>query len=165
MKKIVLTLAVIMASVLSTNAQVWMGGSVEVLANKTTTFLEIAPEIGYAIPSSRWTIAAGLDMAFVGNNYTVMFEPYLRYNVCDIEKFSMFLDIVGDFSVGDFFSGFRVGVQPGVAWKATKHWTAAFRFAFLGYNNSDYYTNLGYIEGLNIKFATAANLFGLYYNF
>lgn len=164
MKKLFLVLALAFAGIFTANAQVWIGGSTSVLANKNSTAFEIAPEIGYIFPNSKWTIAAGIDAAFYDRSYAILFSPYVRYSICNIEKFALFMDLTGDFAVGDM-SGYRVGIQPGIAWMATKHWTAAFRFAFIGYNDCEYYNNLGYTDGFNLKFATAAPGFGLYYNF
>ena len=69
-------------------------------------------------------------------------------------------DLTGDFGLSGH-DGYRVGLQPGIAWMPTKHWTAAFRFAFIGYNKCGFYGE----DGFNMTFATSAPAFGLYYNF
>jgi hypothetical protein len=164
MKKLFFIIIVVFAGTISAKAQVWIGGSANIFANKAITAFEIAPEVGYTIPNTKWTIAAGIDAAFIGDEYAIAFSPYVRYNVTNIEKFSFFVDLTGDFCAGSL-SGYRIGLQPGIAWMATKHWTAAFRFAFLGYNDCAYYNSLGYQDGFNLVFATATGGFGLYYNF
>ena len=169
MKKLFLVLALAFAGIFTANAQVWIGGSTNVAINKDVTSLAIAPEVGYCIPNTRWTVAIGADYAFTKLDgaeagHVVLLSPYVRYSICNIEKFALFLDLTGDFGVKGW-DGYRVGLQPGIAWMATKHWTAAFRFAFIGYNHCGYYNNLGYVDGFNFKFATAAPGFGLYYNF
>lgn len=168
MKKLFLTLVVAFAGILSANAQVWVGGSASAVANEHHKGFTVAPEIGYSIPSTKWTVAVAANYAydnydaFLGNvdvNNFIL-SPYVRYSVCNIEKFAMFLDLTGDFGLSGH-DGYRVGLQPGIAWMPTKHWTAAFRFAFIGYNKCGFYGE----EGFNMNFATSAPAFGLYYNF
>jgi hypothetical protein len=79
----------------------------------------------------------------------------------------MFLDLTGDFDVLSDNFGYRVALQPGIAWMATKHWTAAFRFGILGYNHCDAFCENPLLPeyGFNFGFAAAAPTFGLYYNF
>ena len=177
MKKVILTL-VLAFGMFAANAQVWIGGSTSVFAGKDHAKFTIAPEVGYSFPNTKWTIAIGANYAMDYTKYTDIFNnvhkdythnlilsPYVRYSICNIEKFAMFLDLTGDFDVLSEEFGYRVALQPGIAWMATKHWTAAFRFAFIGYNHCSYYNDLGYGDGFVMKFATAAPGFGLYYNF
>ncbi len=158
-----------LAGIFTASAQIWLGGSANIIANKEVSAFEIAPEIGYSIPKTKWAMAIAIDFIYARNDIMSthlpsICSPYIRYRICDIEKFSLFMDLTGDFP--DYvFGGYRVGLQPGIVWMATKHWTAAFRFAFLGYNDSPYYNALGYADGFNLKFGTTASSFGLYYNF
>ncbi len=170
MKKLFLTLALAFVGIFGANAQVWIGGSTSGTFNKEVTRFEIAPEIGYSFTGTPWTIAVGANYGFqnvklVGDlsttTQTLILSPYVRYSICSIEKFGMFLDLTGDFDVLSDNFGYRVGLQPGIAWMATKHWTAAFRFAFVGYNKCGFYGE----EGFRFGFAAAAPTFGLYYNF
>ena len=176
MKKLFLVLALAFAGIFTANAQVWIGGSTSAAINKAATKFAIAPEIGYSIKGTPWTIAIGADYTF--NQYKgleathgLILSPYVRYSICtiknneNIDKFGLFLDLTGDFHVTESIENertcYRVGLQPGIAWMATKHWTAAFRFAFIGYNYTDFYGD----KGFRMSFATAAPGFGLYYNF
>lgn len=174
MKKTVLILVIALVSIFTANAQVWIGGSTNVSINKDVQNIAITPEIGYSFKDSPWTIAMGVKTIYEndGNNsnisedWDLFFSPYIRYSICSIEKFVLFMDLTGDFGFSNtnFHAdkrGYRIGLQPGIAWMATKHWTAAFRFAFIGYNHCLYYGN----EGFNLSFATSAPGFGLYYNF
>ena len=170
MKKLFLVLALAFAGIFTANAQVWIGGSANALVNKETINFSVAPEIGYCIPNTKWTIAAGANYGFQdvkiadgihSTAHSLILSPYVRYTLCSIEKFIMALDLTGDFDVMSEDFGYRVGLQPCIAWMATEHWTAAFRFAFIGYNHCGYYGD----EGFHLDFATAAPGFGLYYNF
>ena len=165
MKKVLLTLVLAFAGILAANAQVWIGGSTSATINKDVTSFTIVPEVGYCIPNTKWTVALGADYAFnkldgFDATHGLLLSPYVRYSICNIEKFALFMDLTGDFGIKGY-DGYRVGLQPGIAWMATEHWTAAFRFAFIGYNHCDYYG----AEGFRMNFATAAPGFGLYYNF
>ena len=81
-------------------------------------------------------------------------------NLATIEKFGVFMDLTGDFGVVNN-KGYAISLRPGVAWMATEHWTAAFRFAFLQYDHGMYPD----VNGVYLDFKTVAPSFGLYYNF
>ena len=165
MKKLFLVLALAFVGIFTANAQVWVGGSTSATINKDVTKFAIAPEVGYSFTGTPWTIAVAADYTLYkldgfDANHGIILSPYVRYSICNIEKFAMFLDLTGDFGLKGH-EGYRVGLQPGIAWMATEHWTAAFRFAFIGYNHCDFYGD----EGFRMNFATSAPGFGLYYNF
>ena len=180
MKKLFLVLALAFAGIFTANAQVWIGGSTSVFAGKDHAKFTIAPEVGYSFPNTKWTIAIGANYAMDYTKYTdilntvhkdythnLILSPYVRYSICNIEKFAMFLDLTGDFDVLSEEFGYRVALQPGIAWMATKHWTAAFRFGIIGYNHCDAFCENPLLPeyGFNFGFAAAAPTFGLYYNF
>ena len=166
MKKLFLTLALAFVGIMSANAQLWIGGSADAGINKDETGFLLAPELGYSFKGTPLTIAAEVDYYFEKSKYDdeadhlLILKPYLRCNLTTIEKFSLFLDLTGDFGVvGE--NGYAISLRPGVAWMATKHWTAAFRFAFAQYDHGLYHGDYGfYLEG-----ATLAPQFGIYYNF
>ena len=100
------------AGIFTANAQVWIGGSTSVFAGKNHAKFTIAPEVGYSFPNTKWTIAVGANYAMDYTKYTDIFNtvhkdythalilsPYVRYSICNIEKFAMFLDLTGDFDV------------------------------------------------------------------
>ena len=174
MKKLFLIVTLAFLGIFTANAQVWIGGSADAAINKDVQKFSIAPEIGYCIPNTKWTVAIGYKTIYendsnntlVSEDWDHFFSPYIRYSICNIEKFGLFMDLTADFGMSNtnFHAdrrGYRIGLQPGIAWMATKHWTAAFRFAFIGYNHCAYFGD----EGFNLSFATAAPGFGLYYNF
>ncbi|MBR4561909.1 MAG: hypothetical protein IKO23_08355 [Bacteroidales bacterium] len=180
MKKLFLVLALAFAGIFTANAQVWIGGSTSVFANKNHVTFSITPEVGYSFPNTKWTVAIGADYGLKSTRqadntfkttHNLLLSPYVRYSICTIEKFGMFLDLTGDFDVLSDNFGYRVALQPGIAWMATKHWTAAFRFGILGYNHCDYFLNPNGTTpadteyGFHFGFAAAAPSFGLYYNF
>ena len=51
MKKLLLLLAFVVTASFSTQAQVWIGGSVNGFLNKETKTFTIAPDVGYSIPN------------------------------------------------------------------------------------------------------------------
>ena len=164
MKKLFLTLALAFG-MFAANAQVWLGGSANAQF-KDGFRLSVAPEIGYSFNDSPISIATSLNFILGGSNGTTAWEliasPYVRCNLASIEKFNFFLDLTGDFCVPDFKEfGWRVGLQPGIAWMATEHWTAAARIGFIGYNKCAFFDG----EGFVVDFAAAIPTIGLYYNF
>ena len=165
MKKLFLTLVLAFVGIFSANAQLWMGGAVGAGITKDVKTFTLAPEVGYSFSGTPLTIAAEVDYTFVKYldlkaEHELILKPYLRCNLMTIEKFGVFMDLTGDFGVVNNKS-YAISLRPGVAWMATEHWTAAFRFAFIGYNKCGFYGD----DGFRMNFATSAPGFGLYYNF
>ena len=172
MKKLFLTFALVFAGIFAANAQVWIGGSLGAGIQKDYTSLSIAPEVGYAF-SDHWQVALGANYEFTKTKMDVLgatvttktntlaLEPYVRYVATTIgDKFSLFFDLTGDFGLIDR-SGWAATLRPGIAWMATEHWTAAFRFGFAGYDHGYYGADNGFFLNCDL----AAPQIRLYYNF
>ncbi|MBP5796858.1 MAG: hypothetical protein J6W26_01090 [Bacteroidales bacterium] len=165
MKKLVLVLAIVFAGIMSANAQVWVGGGLSASVQKGLTAIELAPEVGYCI-NDQWQVALGIDYGMAtGGGYTtnvLYLEPYVRYVGGTIgKKFSLFVDLTGDLSLLDApKDAYAVMLQPGIAWQATDKFTAAFRFAKIGYDHNIYGT-----DGFLLQGVLATSRIGIYYNF
>ena len=173
MKKLFLILALAFAGIFTANAQVWVGGGLDANIQKNYTSLSIAPEIGYAF-NNHWQLALGAGYEFTHqteineqeetiaiNTNAVALQPYVRYVATTIgNKFSLFFDLTGDFGLVDA-SGWAATLRPGIAWMATEHWTAAFRFGFLGYDHGYFGDGNGFFMNCDL----AAPQIRLYYNF
>ena len=171
MKKLFLVLALAFAGIFTANAQVWVGGGLGASIQKNHTSLSLAPEVGYAI-NNQWQVALGAGYGFnqtkvdvlgetvTNNTNTLALQPYVRYVATTIGKFSLFFDLCGDFGLLDDGRGYAVTLQPGIAWMATDHWTAAFRFGKVGYDHNFYGT-----DGFLLNCDLAAPQIRLYYNF
>ena len=171
MKKLFLVLALAFAGIFTANAQVWVGGGLGASIQKNHTSLSLAPEVGYAI-NNQWQVALGTGYGFnqtkvdvlgetvTNNTNTLALQPYVRYVATTIGKFSLFFDLCGDFGLLDDAREYAVTLQPGIAWMATDHWTAAFRFGKVGYDHNFYGT-----DGFLMNCDLAAPQIRLYYNF
>lgn len=169
MKKLVLTLAIVFAGVMSMNAQgLWIGGGAGAKVEKGFTMFEVAPEIGYVI-NDQFQVALGADYTFAhaGANVNILYlEPYVRYVGGTIgKKFSLFVDLCGDFGLIDG-GGYAVLLRPGVAWQATDNFTAAFRLGYAGYDHgfvdgTAFRSDNGFVMNCDL----AAPQIRLYYNF
>ncbi|MBR5378255.1 MAG: hypothetical protein IK135_03965 [Bacteroidales bacterium] len=171
MKKLFLVLALAFAGIFTANAQVWVGGGLGASVQKNYTHFSIAPEIGYAI-NNQWQVALGAGYGFTQtktdvlgetvthNTNTLALQPYVRYVATTVGKFSLFFDLCGDFGLLDDARDYAVTIQPGIAWMATDHWTAAFRFGKVGYDHNFYGT-----DGFLLNCDLAAPQIRLYYNF
>lgn len=171
MKKLFLVLALAFAGIFTANAQVWVGGGLGASVQKNYTHFSIAPEIGYAI-NNQWQVALGAGYGFTQtktdvlgetvthNTNTLALQPYVRYVATTVGKFSLFFDLCGDFGLLDDARDYAVTIQPGIAWMATDHWTAAFRFGKIGYDHNFYGT-----DGFLLNCDLAAPQIRLYYNF
>ena len=169
MKKLVLTLAIVFVGIMSANAQVWIGGGLGARAEKGVTVFEIAPEVGYCF-NNQWQIALGADYAFAkaGTSTNVLvLEPYVRYVGGTIgHKFSLFVDLTGDFALLDAKGAYGVFLRPGIAWQATEKFTAAFRLGYAGFDHGfesdDVFSSA---NGFVMKCDLAAPSIRVYYNF
>ena len=171
MKKLFLTLALAFTGIFTANAQLWLGGGLGAKIEKNYTYLSVSPELGYAF-NNHWQIALGASYGFekikpvlpdlnIETHQYLSLQPYVRFVPTTIgNKFSLFLDLTGDFGLIDK-SGWAVSLRPGIAWMATEHWTAAFRFGFVGYDHGYYDTDNGFFLNCNL----VAPEIRLYYNF
>ena len=167
MKKLVLTLAIVFAGIMSANAQVWVGlNNIGAQVEKNHTAFSFAPEIGYGI-NNQWTIALGVNYAYDQTEYAgvkvtsnnLWLQPYVRYTGGTIgHKFFLFADLCGDFGLLDQKGAYAVTLQPGIAWAATEKFTAAFRFCKIGYDHNIYGT-----DGFLLQGALACPRIGIYY--
>ena len=172
MKKLVLTLAIVFAGIMSVNAQVWVGGGLGASIQKNETSFSIAPEVGYSL-NNKWQVALGANYRFdqtkvdmpdgsVYKNSTnaLALQPYVRYVGGTIgKKFSLFVDFCGDFGLMDDARDYAITLQPGIAWQATDKFTAAFRFCKVGYDHNFYGT-----DGFLLDGDLAVPQIRLYYN-
>ena len=162
MKKLALVLAFVFAGIMSANAQVWVGGGLNANIHSGFTSIGIAPEVGYAI-NDQWQLALGADYTFTKAGITtnnLFLEPYVRYVGGTIgKKFSLFVDVCGDFELLDAGNGYAIMLRPGIAWQATDKFTAAFRFGMAGYDHNFYGTN-GFLMNCDL----AAPQIRLYYS-
>ena len=164
MKKLFLVLAFAFVGIFTANAQLWIGGGLGAQINKDNTSLTVSPEIGYAF-NNHWQLALGAGYGFDKSDFgkvnVLALEPYVRYVATTIgDKFSLFFDVTGDFGLLDA-SGWAATLRPGIAWMATEHWTAAFRFGFAGYDHGFYGGDNGFFMNCDL----AAPQIRLYYNF
>ena len=166
MKKLVLVLAIVFAGALSANAQLWIGGGLGAQVEKNYMAFNVAPEIGYAI-NDQWQLALGSNFSFDkikgidGAGTELFLQPYVRYVGGTIgHKFSLFVDLCGDFGLLDAAKAYAVTLQPGIAWQATDDFTAAFRFAKVGYDH-----NIYGVDGFLLRGALVAPEIRIYYNF
>ncbi len=203
-------MVLVLACAITTQAQVWLGGSVnfnsstesttyqvegvDMDVDNTTSFI-LAPEVGYSFGDCSVALALGygqekakLSGEYLGVNYdgviknsALLVSPYFRYNVCNVEKFTFFLDACADFALvksgfgsvsvgttteeieGDSNWSHQFGVKPGVAFHPTEKWAAVFHCGFLGYSDGTY--SGFYDQGFNCNFSPAMSTLGLYYNF
>lgn len=175
MKKIILA-AIVAASAMTANAQVWIGGSLgfnsttkEVASiDVTTTSFEIQPEIGYNL-SDQWAVACALgfstsktENADAQNTFKI--NPYARYTFAKSGIASFFVDGGLSYTTyGEDHNRFGIGVQPGVAISLSDNFSFVTKLGSLGYSttsNHDVDTNS---FGLGVD-GNAIN-FGLYYAF
>ena len=162
MKKVLLTMAFVLG-VIAANAQMWIGGGFGTQIKENYTEFSITPEVGCVL-SNHWQVGLGANYSFTkaaSTTNSLIIEPYVRYVPTIIgDKFVLFVDLVGDFGLIDA-SGWAATLRPGIAWMATKHWTAAFCFATVGYDHGLY----GNDNAFKVNFDLAVPQIRIYYTF
>ena len=97
MKKGLLLVVVMLATIAVKAQDIYVGGSLNVWRNSTgnTTSFKIAPEIGYNF-NETWALGAELDYS---HNYdggvtknSVFVAPYIRWSYCETGAVRLFLD-------------------------------------------------------------------------
>lgn len=176
MKKGLLFVAVLLAT-LSVKAQdIYLGGSVNVWRNSSanSTAFKIAPEIGYNFNES-WAIGAELAYAhdYVAKISTnaFSFAPYIRWSFYENDAVRLFLD--GTASIGiskakdaDSFKQGQIGLRPGIAVKLNDNFAFIAKCGFLGYQR-----NIDEVDGRITRDAFGLKLnsenlsLGFHYNF
>jgi len=169
MKKVVLTLIIMVAGWFSAQAQVWIGGSVDARLNKESQSFSIAPDVGYCFSNVPFSIACAMEYGGTfkrGEAYSqsLTLSPYFRYDICDLnEHSSLFVDLYSDFDMLEF-SYFDIGLSPGISFEISEHWSTEFSFGLLEYDWEripDDKPN----QSIGLCLETVAPSFGIFYNF
>lgn len=169
-----ITAAIVMADKASAqDCGGWIGGQISYWHSKnrgyTTNSFSIKPEGGYDF-NKHWAVglSMGLDyMKLKGENsdskaFVFSIEPYARWKYLTAGPVTLFLD--GGFGVACVdMTGFRVGIQPGMSVKITKHFNFLTHIGFLGYCKDYYNESDG--DAFGIQLSSSNLSFGFFYSF
>ena len=183
MKKFLL-MVVVALTTLTANAQFYVGGELGVWqdtdADQTT--LTIAPGLGYEF-NEKWAAGGEVVFSMMTDNYTKFaIAPYARWSFFESNRVKLFLDMGfgvsvtnfdydvidvedaenGDIEADDDVTGFRIGVQPGIAFKLNDHFSVLAKVGFLGFDNE--YAKVGR-EGFGLNVSGDNLRFGIEYTF
>ena len=124
MKKGLLLVVVMLATIAVKAQDIYVGGSLNVWRNSTgnTTSFKVAPEVGLTKNS-------------------VIVAPYIRWSYCETGAVRLFLDgtaALGFVKVkdGDTTKAGQVGLRPGIAVKLNDHFSFIAKYGFLGYRRN-----------------------------
>ena len=175
MKKILLSLLVAFCAT-TASAQFYVGGALGVKSVKngatdvSTTSFTVAPEIGYSF-TDRWGVGVCLGYNSVEDNYNEFdFTPYVRYTAVKWHHVNLFLDGFAGINTGHYdtidrdYSGWGVGLKPGVAVSLSDKCTFAAHLGALSYASEslkDADANTEFKLGVDLTNVT----FGFYFNF
>ena len=186
MKKFLVMIVVALATI-SANAQIYVGGELGVWRDTDAdqTAFTLAPGAGYEF-NEKWAAGGELLFSTVTDDYTKFaIAPYARWTFFNSDRVKLFLDMGFGISVTNFdnkvfvdveesgdgditieadddVTGFRIGVQPGIAFKLNKHFSVLAKVGFLGYDNE--YEKAGR-EGFGMKLNGENLSFGIEYTF
>lgn len=135
MKKLLSVLAIVFALSLTANAQVYMGGSIGLHAQKNACEFALSPEVGYTFQGN-----TGVGCLFDFNinqdkDFGFGVNPYFEYRFLEIDKFTLYLHTYLHYNVSTaewpineskFDHNYGVSLHPGVIWGVTDHWSVAF---------------------------------------
>lgn len=171
MKKSLLLVVVLLATLAVKAQEVYVGGSFNVWRNSTmnTTSFKIAPEIGYNF-NETWALGAELGYA---HNYvkgasanTYSFVPYIRWTFCENDIVRLFLDGTAGIEAtkikdGDTVKAGLVGIRPGIAVKLNDHFSFVAKYGFLGYQRNV----SGNGDSFGVDLSSENLSLGFHYNF
>lgn len=169
MKKILLTFAFVIAAFVSARAQFYIGGNLNAKLNKETKTFTIAPDVGYSFPNAPFSVACAVEYGGTipkdeAYQHSLTLSPYVRYNICDMgERFTLVVDLSSDIDVLDF-GLLEVGLNPGVSFDVSDHWSAEFSMGFLGYKREEA-EDRSTKHSFELKLELAAPSFSFYYSF
>ncbi|MDR0420561.1 MAG: hypothetical protein LBH30_03810 [Prevotellaceae bacterium] len=175
MKKIILSAIIIMATVISANAQEnrwFIGGKAGFWNGKEngtkTTVYTVAPEVGF-----RFTENIALATYFEYSHFTqkvngkntktdaITIAPYVRYTFFKSGIVNVFVDGAAAFGLSDL-DGFEVGIKPGIAMDVTNNLSLVANFGFIGYNNGKGVGRSTFGKGFKIDMSGYQSTIGFY---
>ena len=172
MKKLLVFLFVVVAT-LSVNAQdIYMGGTFNLWRNTDAnrTNFTIAPEVGYNL-SEKWAVGVTISYAhdyLKGLKTTsVAIAPYARFSYYENKIVRLFVDGGLGFSTSrvkdadDAINGYEIGLQPGIALKLNKSFSLVAKCGFVGFRD-DYTVKE---DGFGISLRSEDLSFGFHYEF
>lgn len=152
MKKFIISAIAVMMAAFSTNAQVWVGGSINYSQDKTvisfadndnTTTAKVFsfnPEVGYNF-NDKMAVGLAIQTSYPKNAVNFSVNPYFRYSFCQTGIASFFLDgglylanekvKDTDFKFGE--STFGASIKPGVAFAISQRVSLVAHAGEIGY--------------------------------
>lgn len=162
MKKLIIVIAIAIIS-FSANAQIYVGGSINLSASSKTSFI-FAPEVGYNF-NDCWAAGAALAFSSIDGITSVGLKPYARWTALKLGPVNMFLDgYVGytntsNSALKTSVNSFALGVAPGLSIPVTKH------LSFVGHVGAIEYANVEKNNIFTLNLTGSAFSAGIYYNF
>ena len=180
MKKLFLLMATAFVA-MSVNAQVYLGGSVNITAwstgenagDRSETVFKLLPEIGYNL-NDKWAI--GTVFGYENNKWSGVeglsesaftFSPYARYTFLKTGKVNFFLDGgIGFTTASDAdWTEVTIGVKPGLAVNLTDKLSFVSHLGFFGYDNFNPDGDKNNMTSFGLDLSSTNLTFGLFYNF
>ena len=175
MKKIFASLVVLLVSV-AVNAQTYVGGGIGFSSTENTandskvTTIALKPEIGYKL-DDKWSLGTTLDYEYAkedqykANSFAV--SPYVRYNAFKVGPVTFFADASATVATlkvdgGDSYSGWAIGIAPGVSVNVTQNLSFVAHAGAIGYFDTEDINNL---KGFNANLSTEELSFSLLWHF
>lgn len=146
MKKVLLTLFVMFATVTAFAQEMYVGGGISLWrdTDAEVTSFSISPEVGYEL-NKQWAIGGQLILDLnsgsgsEASKYTSFaFAPYARFSYYENKIVRLFLDMGFGVSVykpkhSDSVAGFELGVRPGIAVKLNNNFSFVSKVGFAGF--------------------------------
>lgn len=135
MKKIILTLLILLSISTGTRAQWFVTGSANIGYLKNNFQLAIKPGVGYEI-TDKWAVGLSAGMNMISSDVYADIEPYVRYNCWNNDKFFFDIKAKSDIIFDSYLESAQIGLSPSIRYKINKHWQV---FGDVGLLGADYF--------------------------
>lgn len=135
MKKLFITLALIVASVGAFAQNAWfVGGTGQISYTEQFNF-SLEPQFGYEI-TDRWAVGTGIGMVVSaeGGYGTVLgvVEPYARFTAWHNELVYVDLKAITAFAFDDYLEMAQLGIRPSLRFRINEHWDVSADLGLFG---------------------------------
>ena len=144
MKKIIVTLLVLVCISTKVSAQWFVTGGATIGYLKGNFQMALKPGVGYEI-NDKWAVGLNAGMQMVSSDVFGDVEPYVRFNCWNNDKFFFDVKARGEVLFDSGLQGAQIGLTPSVRFKINNRFQVFGDVGLLGtdYFNGDWHFAIG----------------------
>lgn len=135
MKKIILTLLILLSISTKMSAQWFVSGSANIGYLRNNFQLAIKPGVGYEI-TDKWAVGLSAGMNMISSDVSADIEPYVRYNCWNNDKLFFDIKAKADLIFDSRLNSAQIGLSPSIRYEINNHWQV---FGDVGLLGTDYF--------------------------